>query len=105
MALHILANHQNVIGWRLVLNDMRTRPTHYYLDSSGQAAYMETQPRQVKESTDNLTYIKILTIFNKLDMCFSGTHIILRTHINCLAIDMWKLERLSLRYLTWHTKL
>ena len=38
MALHILVDHQNVADWRLVLNYMRTPPTHYYLKSSGQAA-------------------------------------------------------------------
>ena len=43
-ALHILADHHNVVGWWLVLNYMRTPPIHYYLDCSGQAAYMETHP-------------------------------------------------------------
>ena len=43
-ALHILADCQNVIGWRLALNYMYTPPTYYYLESSGQAAYMETLP-------------------------------------------------------------
>ena len=43
--LHILANRQNVVGWRLVLNYMQTPPTHYYLESSGQAAHMNTHPK------------------------------------------------------------
>ena len=29
MALHILTHHHNVIGWRVVLHDMWTPPTHY----------------------------------------------------------------------------
>ena len=29
-ALHILADHQNLVGWRLVLNHMRTHPSHYF---------------------------------------------------------------------------
>ena len=33
--LHILANHQNVVGWWLVLKYMQTPPTHYFLESSG----------------------------------------------------------------------
>ena len=43
--LHILADLQNVVGWRLVLNYMQTSPTHYYLESSVQVAYMETHPK------------------------------------------------------------
>ena len=42
MALHILVSHQNVVGWQLVLIYMRTPPTHYYLEPSGRAAWMET---------------------------------------------------------------
>ena len=41
MALHILADRQNVVGWWLVLNYMQP-PNHYYLESSGQATYTET---------------------------------------------------------------
>ena len=33
-ALHILADHQNLVGWQLVLNYMRTPPTHYLVESS-----------------------------------------------------------------------
>ena len=44
MALHILMDCHNVIGWWLMLNHMRTLPTYYYLESSGQATYMETHP-------------------------------------------------------------
>ena len=33
--LHILANRGNVVGWSLVLNYMRTPPTHYYQESGG----------------------------------------------------------------------
>ena len=32
-------------GWQLMLNYMRTPPTHYYLESSGQATYMKTHPK------------------------------------------------------------
>ena len=46
MALHILVSHQNVVGWQLVLIYMRTPPTHYYLEYSGQAHYMETMIRE-----------------------------------------------------------
>ena len=41
MALHILAAHQNVVGWQLVLNYMQTLPTHYFLESSRRVAYMK----------------------------------------------------------------
>ena len=44
MAFHILTDNQNVVGWQLVSNYMQTPPTHYYLESGGQAAYMETHP-------------------------------------------------------------
>jgi hypothetical protein len=40
MALRILADRWNVVGWQLVLNYMQTPPTHYYLECSGQAIYM-----------------------------------------------------------------
>ena len=45
MALHILVEHHNVVGWRDVLNYMRTPPTVYYLESTGQVAYMKTHPK------------------------------------------------------------
>ena len=41
MALHILVDRQKVVGWRLVLNYMWAPLTHYYLESSEQAAFME----------------------------------------------------------------
>ena len=44
-ALYSLVDCENVVGWQLVLNFMRTPPTNYYLESSGQAAYMETHPK------------------------------------------------------------
>ena len=37
-----LVDPQDVVGWRLVLIYTRTSLTHYYLESSGQAAYMDT---------------------------------------------------------------
>ena len=43
--LHILADQQNVVGWRLALKYMGTPMTHYFLESSGQVAYMETHPK------------------------------------------------------------
>ena len=42
-ALHILAYHQNVVNWRVLLNYMRTPLIQYYLESSRKASYMETQ--------------------------------------------------------------
>ena len=42
--LHILAYHENVIGWRLVLIYTKTPLAHDYLESSGQAVYMESRP-------------------------------------------------------------
>ena len=45
MTLHILADHENVVGWQLVPNYIRTPSTHYYLESSGQSTYMETHPQ------------------------------------------------------------
>ena len=38
MALHILADCQ------IVISCMWTPPSHYFLESSAQAAYMETHP-------------------------------------------------------------
>ena len=49
MACYILTNRQNVVGWRLVLHYMRTPPAHYYLESSGWAASMETHPYLVRQ--------------------------------------------------------
>lgn len=40
--LYILVDHQNTVGWQVVLKYMPTPQTHYFLESSGQAAYMET---------------------------------------------------------------
>lgn len=45
MALYILADGHNVVGWWLVLKYMRTPLTHYYLESSGCAPYMETHSK------------------------------------------------------------
>ena len=42
--LHILADRQNAVGWRFEFNYMQTPPTHYHLESSGRAAYIDTQP-------------------------------------------------------------
>ena len=42
--LHILVDHQNGVRWWLVLNYMRTPPTHYFLESDGRAAYMKNSP-------------------------------------------------------------
>ena len=44
MALHILVDRQNVVGWVVVLNYMRTPLIHYYIKSSVQPGYMETHP-------------------------------------------------------------
>jgi hypothetical protein len=44
MTLRILVDHHNVVRWLVVLNYMQSPPTHYYLVSSGQVAYMETHP-------------------------------------------------------------
>ena len=38
--LHILAAHQNVVGWWFILNYMLTPPTHYFLESHERVAYM-----------------------------------------------------------------
>jgi hypothetical protein len=34
MALHILEDLQNVVGWWIVVNYMQTSPTRYYLDTT-----------------------------------------------------------------------
>ena len=44
MALHILADLHNVVGWWLALNYMRTHATNYYLETSEQSAYVEPHP-------------------------------------------------------------
>ena len=44
MALHILVDYQNPVGWWVVLNYMCTPQTHNYVEYSGQATYMETHP-------------------------------------------------------------
>ena len=54
MALHILVGHHNVVGWWLVLIYMRTPPLHFYLESSGQVAYMETHQKH-KTLTNHIT--------------------------------------------------
>ena len=41
MALHVPMDGHSVVGWQLMLNYMRTPPTHNYLNSCGQASYME----------------------------------------------------------------
>ena len=41
--LHDLVGDHNVVGWQVVLAYMSTPPTHYYLESSVQVAYVETQ--------------------------------------------------------------
>ena len=41
VVLHIPGDRHNVVEWRLVLNYMRTSPTHCFLESSGRVAYME----------------------------------------------------------------
>lgn len=46
MALHILENRQNLVGWQLVLNYIRSPLTHYFLESCERAAYMEIHPKQ-----------------------------------------------------------
>ena len=43
--LHILVDRQNVVGWQLALEYVRTTPTHYFLESGGRVAYMETHPK------------------------------------------------------------
>ena len=45
MALHILADGSNLVGWRLMLDYMQTPMTQYFLESSERAAYMETRPK------------------------------------------------------------
>ena len=40
-ALHILADHENAVKWRVALKYMRTPPTNYFVKFSGQAAYIE----------------------------------------------------------------
>ena len=34
--LHILVHHENVVGWQLVFIYMKTPPTLYYLEYSGE---------------------------------------------------------------------
>ena len=62
IALHILAYYQSVVGWQLVLNYMWTPQTHFYLESSGWTAYMETHP--------NL--ITITTFYNAYELPMKG---------------------------------
>ena len=47
ITIHVLVDCQNVVGWHLTLKYMRTPPTHYFVESSGRAAYMETHPYSV----------------------------------------------------------
>ena len=61
MAPHILANHRNVVGWRFVLNYMQTSLTHYFLESSGRAAYMETHPKSPTSVMVSLRIDSVMT--------------------------------------------
>jgi hypothetical protein len=45
MALYILVDLYKVVAWRVVLNYTQTPPTHYYLESSGQVAHIETHAK------------------------------------------------------------
>ena len=45
MALHILVNDQNAVGWQLALKYMWTPLTHYFLEYIGWAVYLETHPK------------------------------------------------------------
>jgi hypothetical protein len=45
VALHILADGSNLVGWQLMLDYMQTPLTQYFLESSERAAYMETHPK------------------------------------------------------------
>ena len=47
MTLHILEDRHKVVRWRFVINYMRTPLTLYFLESTEQAAYMETHPKQI----------------------------------------------------------
>ena len=53
MALHILADHQNVVGWWFVLFYMQTPSTHYFLGFRGRATYMETHPKTITPPITN----------------------------------------------------
>ena len=46
---------QIVVGWWLVLNYMRTPPTHYFVEPSGQATYMETRPYTIDHCWHHLS--------------------------------------------------
>ena len=61
-AFHILIGHQNVVDQRLVLNNMRTHPTHYYLESIGLVAYMKTHPKLVSLNAKCLHANQILPL-------------------------------------------
>ena len=43
--LLILEDHQEVVGWLLVLTYVWTPLTHYYVESNEWVAYMETHPK------------------------------------------------------------
>ena len=60
MALHILVGNYNVVGWWLQLIYISTPPTHHYVESSEQVAYMKTHP--ILGLLDPI----LLTIFNKV---------------------------------------
>jgi hypothetical protein len=59
MALHILADRWNVVGWQLVLNYMQTPPTHYYLECSGKATYMKLTLSRPKYENMGVATLKI----------------------------------------------
>ena len=46
-----------MVGWRLALEYMRTPPTHFFLESSGRAAYMETYPKLPPVASRNFHYV------------------------------------------------
>ena len=71
IALHILVDHQNVVGLQLVRIYVGTPPTHYYLESSGQVATLETHPyKNIRRKDDKeerkVSFILVGIICNHL---------------------------------------
>ena len=58
MILYILVGQQKVVACLLLLTYMRTPPTHFDLESSGRAAYMETQPKPAFPSIQNMQLVQ-----------------------------------------------
>ena len=63
--LHILVSGHNVVGWLVAWAYLHENTSnHYYLESSGQVAYMETNPKHTNANFHVVTLlVKLFIMF------------------------------------------